>query len=180
MRNFKQFCLRFKAYAKPWERREAGIKRLLDKIWQGTCEVRRDYDWIPLYFQFRQPDEANTVDDRTWSDLEMDEVFSRIDRTTSVIGRQYLYALLRIYDNDDLGLEKQKRTALYSLFRTKNDSLSPRNGFNFPDTILYFLTRRDRSKNQKMGVRYSNGTSGKPAPDLAWYSNAMLFHVGID
>ena len=101
-----------------YEGRKARIRKTLNEIWQGKNEVRRDYDWIPLYFRFRQKDEPHTVDDRTWADLEMDEVFARMDRTVSVIGRQYLYANLRIYDSDDVELEKQRRNSLYTLFRT--------------------------------------------------------------
>ena len=112
MLNFSEIWLVLKAYAKPWESRKARIKKRLDEIWQGRNEVRRDYDWISLYFRYRQPHEANTVDNRTWADLEMEEIFARIDRTTSVIGRQYLYALLRIYDKDDFDFEKQRRAQL--------------------------------------------------------------------
>jgi hypothetical protein len=121
LKRFGQFLLMVKARAKPWEGRKARTKKCLDAIWLGTNEVRRDYDWIPLYFRYRQTDEANTVDDKTWTDLEMEEVFARIDRTTSVIGRQYLYAILRIYNGDNFNLEKQRRNALYSLFRTDKD-----------------------------------------------------------
>ena len=116
--HLKQLLLMVKAFTKPREGRKARIKRHLDEIWQGSNEARRDYDWIPLYFRYRQHDEANTVDDKTWSDLEIEEVFARIDRTTSVIDRQYLYSLLRIYNNDNFDQEKQKRHTLYSLFRT--------------------------------------------------------------
>ena len=42
-----------------------------------------------------------TVDDQTWQDLGMDEVFARIDRTTSAPGRQILYHQLRTYVDDD-------------------------------------------------------------------------------
>jgi hypothetical protein len=118
LNNFGQFWLMVRACAKPWDGRKARIKKRLDEIWLGKNEVRRDYDWIPLYFRYRQHNEPETVDDKTWSDLEMDEVFARIDRTTSVIGRQYLYAILRIYNKDDFDVEKQRRSALYSLFRT--------------------------------------------------------------
>jgi hypothetical protein len=121
MLNVREIWLGLKAYATPWKSRKLRVKKRLDKIWQGKNEVRRDYDWIPLYFRYRQPHEENTVDDRTWADLEMEEIFAQIDRTTSVIGRQYLYALLRIYDKDDFDLEKQHRTVLYSLFRTNDN-----------------------------------------------------------
>lgn len=35
------------------------------------------------------------VDDRTWSDLDLDEVFRSLDHTASEPGRQYLYHLMR-------------------------------------------------------------------------------------
>src|SRR3954447_6661629 len=41
--------------------------------------------------------EADLVDDRTWSELEMDDVFLRLDQSITPLGAQYLYSLLRIY-----------------------------------------------------------------------------------
>jgi hypothetical protein len=35
------------------------------------------------------------VDDRTWSDLEMERVFNRLNKSTTPLGAQHLYALLR-------------------------------------------------------------------------------------
>jgi DNA mismatch repair ATPase MutS len=40
-------------------------------------------------------DAATTLRERSWSDLDMDAVFLRLDRTRSDIGAQYLYHLLR-------------------------------------------------------------------------------------
>ncbi len=37
----------------------------------------------------------DTVDDVTWEDLDMDAVFCRVDRSTSVVGSEALYAMLR-------------------------------------------------------------------------------------
>jgi hypothetical protein len=121
MLNFREIWFTLKSYAKLWESRKARTGKHLTEIWKGTHEVRRDYDWIPLYFRYREPSEVKTVDDRTWADLEMEEIFARIDRTTSVIGRQYLYALLRIYEKSDSEIEKQRRNALYSLFRANDN-----------------------------------------------------------
>jgi hypothetical protein len=101
-------------------RRINRIRKRLDEIRRGEAEIRRDYEWIPLYFRYRQSEEPalDTVDDRTWDDLEMDQVFARIDRTVSIAGRQHLYAMLRIYKNDPSGQEKQRLNALYSIFKT--------------------------------------------------------------
>src|SRR5215207_902386 len=48
-------------------------------------------------YHSRLPDAANvaTLDQRTWQDLDLDEVFCSLDRTESEPGRQYLYHLLR-------------------------------------------------------------------------------------
>jgi len=50
-----------------------------------------------LYNTFRneEPKKDLSLDDITWSDLEMDEVFLRINQTQSYIGEQTLYRLLR-------------------------------------------------------------------------------------
>ena len=101
-------------------RRKNRIRKRLDEIWRGEGEIRGNHEWIPLYFRYRQSDDPalDTVDDRTWDDLEMYQVFARIDRTVSVVGCQYLHAMLRIYKSDPSGREKQRLNALYSLFRT--------------------------------------------------------------
>ena len=38
---------------------------------------------------------GRSLDDRTWADLNLDDVFTSIDRTTSTLGRQALYHRLR-------------------------------------------------------------------------------------
>ncbi len=45
------------------------------------------------------------VDDKTWTDLEFPRLFSAIDTTVSVVGRQYLFAQLRTYEYDEVELE---------------------------------------------------------------------------
>ena len=113
-----QRWLSIKSWIKYGERRKNRVRKHLDEIRRGESDIRRDREWIPLYFRYRQSDEPapDTVDDRTWSDLEMDQVFTRIDRTVSVIGRQYLYAMLRIYKNGHSDNEIQRLNELYSIF----------------------------------------------------------------
>jgi DNA mismatch repair ATPase MutS len=50
-------------------------------------------------------DSPPSIDDRTWIDLDLDEVFLKLDRTASQVGRQYLYHLLRtpLHDRAALG-----------------------------------------------------------------------------
>jgi len=51
----------------------------------------------------------DVLDDRTWSDLDMDLVFSRVDRTLSAPGEQILYSLLRRPLLNSSGLEERRR-----------------------------------------------------------------------
>lgn len=48
---------------------------------------------IPGYYERHQ--EAGQLDDITWNDLNMDEIFRRINDTHSATGEEYLYYLLR-------------------------------------------------------------------------------------
>lgn len=51
--------------------------------------------------QTRSDPMRDRVDDRTWSDLEMQKVFYRLDNSVSPLGAQYLYALLRSYQTGE-------------------------------------------------------------------------------
>ena len=68
----------------------------LDFPESSRCRERLDQIRI-LYDTFYASDEGNVyaVDDVTWTDLEMDEVFLRINQTGSYIGEQVLYQTLR-------------------------------------------------------------------------------------
>jgi energy-coupling factor transporter ATP-binding protein EcfA2 len=48
---------------------------------------------IPGYFEHHPKDDQ--IDDITWDDLEMDDIFTRMDTTYSAVGEEYLYYLLR-------------------------------------------------------------------------------------
>lgn len=60
-------------------------------------------------------DSSNSVDDSTWADLNMDDVYCSIDRTFSTPGEQHLYKVLRtpLYDKSLL----EKRNELISFFQ---------------------------------------------------------------
>jgi hypothetical protein len=72
-------------------------RRLLERIrasWGRPRERKRDMDAITDFFNLR--DELSTpLDDRTWNDLLMDDVFAHLDRAESTVGQQMLYSRLR-------------------------------------------------------------------------------------
>ena len=47
------------------------------------------------FYYLSKKDNYSDVDDITWNDLDMDEIYSRINNTQSALGEEYLYALLR-------------------------------------------------------------------------------------
>jgi len=63
--------------------------------------------------------EAYDVDDITWNDLELDELFMVMNRTVSAMGEEYLYAMLR-QPQFDAG-EMEERERLISFFLNKED-----------------------------------------------------------
>ena len=72
-------------------------KRLLARIraeWGRRREVPRDMEAVADLFRVRRAAGAS-LDDRTWNDLLLDEVFAHLDRTESSVGQQALYARLR-------------------------------------------------------------------------------------
>jgi hypothetical protein len=56
------------------------------------------------------------VDETTWHDLCMDEVFAKVDRTVSFPGRQFLYHQLRTYESDETVLTERSRQ--HGIFRS--------------------------------------------------------------
>lgn len=72
------------------------IKRLKDE-WGTIPEeeyTSEKMESIKAFYR-AEMDEYMDVDDITWNDLDMDEIFSRINNTQSSLGEEYLYALLR-------------------------------------------------------------------------------------
>ena len=53
-----------------------------------------DFENISHYYKLCEND-GYSVDDITWNDLEMDEIFRALDNCSSSIGREYLYKSLR-------------------------------------------------------------------------------------
>lgn len=82
-----------------WQRKSEAAR--LKRIW-GAKEAFKNLEDelvrdIERGFQLRRAgqDAAGFVDDITWNDLNMDDVFRRLDATVSVAGSERLYSLLR-------------------------------------------------------------------------------------
>lgn len=80
-----------------------------------------DKQYDPEYFLFKgknykQKDNAFGIDEITWNDLSMDEVFKRMDYTYSAAGEETLYRILRTPSFDQSELEH--RGELIRFFET--------------------------------------------------------------
>ncbi len=55
-----------------------------------------NFDWIKMYFNRKDKSGAfHVISEKTCNDLDFEELFMFIDRTTSKVGQQYLYNILR-------------------------------------------------------------------------------------
>lgn len=78
--------------------------RELREGWGKAINRKRDFSSIRMYFDYEVDPDRFSIDDRTWEDLNMDLVFSKIDRTLSSVGQHILYDILRkpLFDQDAL------------------------------------------------------------------------------
>lgn len=76
------------------------------------------FEKIPMFYEHNKP--QHFVDDITWNDLNMDEIFKSMNFTESSVGEEYLYYMLR---NMDCDLQKTyKQEALITYFMENEDA----------------------------------------------------------
>jgi MutS domain V len=71
-----------------------------DRQWELSTAETAAYD----NYLARESSAPDRVDDRTWSDLEMEKIFLRLDKSVTPLGSQYLYTLLRNYQGKQASL----------------------------------------------------------------------------
>jgi DNA mismatch repair ATPase MutS len=76
---------------------EAHPLSIIKSKWGMAVTRNRDFSEICSRFNKNSDIAANkyAIDERTWGDLDMDLVYSQIDRTLTVPGEQILYSMLR-------------------------------------------------------------------------------------
>ena len=78
-------------------RYKAALLRYFRLSWgqRKTPPAASEIDRIGLYDRLKSRDSANSLDEKTWNDLNLDLVFEYIDRSTSRVGQQFLFHLLK-------------------------------------------------------------------------------------
>ncbi|WP_417886744.1 MutS-related protein [Zunongwangia sp.] len=76
-------------------------KSLIENWGKPKQEKYFNFDLIDQFFKNHKSGKSvhQKISDSTWLDLDMDELFKFLDRTTSKIGQQYLYYKLRTITN---------------------------------------------------------------------------------
>ena len=102
------------AFALLFSRRFPGVAmllRLLRRTGRDSGRQRRTEIAVAAAYHELLPADARaeTLDHRTWKDLDLDEVFLSLDHTASEPGRQYLYHLLRAPHGTHAPLERLER-----------------------------------------------------------------------
>jgi len=138
------------------------------KLSKKIKDLRDNWGKIPknkaaeLYFKLNKDDsygKCYRVDDSTWTDLDFNELFEKINRTVTPVGTQYLYNLLRnpVFDTSEL----DKRETLIHHF-SGNRSLR--------EKILLALQCLDEKNAQ-----YLTLSLWTPLPDKPAYAKAFPF-----
>lgn len=92
------------------------VKDSFGKLPEKKVKIER-FVRIPTFF-WKHPQEGQ-IDDITWNDLDMDEVFQRMDYTYSSTGQEYLYYLLRTPNTEAGELEYLDKVVDYYMEHEK-------------------------------------------------------------
>ena len=90
-------------------------KLQLKKEWGNTPQeeyTTEKFDNMKSYYN-SICDNKLDIDDITWNDLDMDEIFMQMNHTQSSVGEEYLYALLRKPCFDEAELKERNRLMNY-------------------------------------------------------------------
>lgn len=91
-----------------------GIAVMQKRQWKWTTKMRLELEWGQIseqeysekkrealrWYYTTCAEERPQIDDITWNDLDMDEIFYLLNHTESSIGEEYLYALLRMPETE--------------------------------------------------------------------------------
>ncbi len=93
------------------------LRKELDKRWgkrPDRAYTHEEYERISHYYQHAKKPEDICIDDITWNDISMDDVFKEINHTLSSVGEESLYRRLRTLRQSGQDLEKfGKMTACF-------------------------------------------------------------------
>ena len=100
---------------------QKNLKKHLEREWASYPEEDYNADKMKSIksFYLTEKDQYLDVDDITWNDLDMDEIYKLMNNTQSSLGEEYLYALLRkpCFSSEEL----EERNRLIEFFQSNKE-----------------------------------------------------------
>jgi DNA mismatch repair ATPase MutS len=100
------------------QKRNQRINDEFGKAPEGTNSDINNINAYHTYYIASTQDNAQ-IDETTWNDLNMDDIFGRINACSSAVGEEYLYHILHELKKDKSHLEKRERLILRFLEEPK-------------------------------------------------------------
>ena len=98
------------------KRRHDRLLKLVRKTYGQVSDREysdEDFRKLLAYFEHTRTEGAFTIDDITWNDLGMDDLYAALNHTLSSAGEEALYALLREPSFDEAELRERDRLAVF-------------------------------------------------------------------
>ncbi|HEY9594426.1 MAG TPA: hypothetical protein VHE79_08110, partial [Spirochaetia bacterium] len=118
---------------------------------------RRKPELREAYYRQRLDAPATpAIDDRTWSDMDMDAVFLKLDRTCSSVGEAVLYDAMRrpLFDPDEIAERAARIRALTEDARLRLRKILGRLGAQRDAEVFTFLLTQGRSIEDRLRFVY--------------------------
>ncbi|MBP2032644.1 hypothetical protein J2Z42_001318 [Clostridium algifaecis] len=152
------------------------IKRRIEREWGNKLDRKYTSDnisYISKYFYNKKCEYKGKffIDEITWNDLEMDEIFKYINSTESTPGEECLYVMLREPIYDDIKLKN--RNKLIEFFQNNKEKR---------EKIQYNLAKLGRKRGSDISSYFLNYTQKNQESKLIIYrilSIVPLVSVGI-
>lgn len=142
------------------------IKRSWGNVPNREYETK-EFELIPFYYK-KTKGEGYTVDDITWNDLNMDNIYMLMNHSQTSIGDEYLYKMLRCpQENSDLLNENE---VYINYFEENNDKAWD---------IQEKFARIGRTKNISLYEYINRLTEVKKGSNIAHYFCIALFIASI-
>jgi len=116
-------------------------EKYIDSIWGKEIDRFRNFDLISFYHNYKiKNSKSEFVDKSTWTDLNFNSIFTKLDRNISGIGQQFLFHVMHKYEEDESKL--RRRIEIANIFR-KNEKLRKEiqlRLLNLNDVGAYFIS----------------------------------------
>lgn len=148
-------------------------KKLMEKIRNNWGKFpKREYsfdEFLKITYNYQKHSKGKfVVDDITWNDLNMDEIFKLINNTYSSAGEEYLYKMLRlpVFEKEEL----EKREALIKVFENSED-----------DSVMFqeIFAKLGRTKKISLSEFLDKLSEVKRQGNLIHYFCSLLFVAAV-